>query len=160
MNRPTISTILRRLTTDSDALRDRIAELNEERDAALLLAGDFKFQANDLCRELDDVTADRDRLRAIVGNTEPTPGERLMLDIVRGAPGLLALEYGEAHAKALAAADLAETPGSGWARRVVEDGPDHWFIRRSASPLTGLHKKGFVRREKSGQTYRYWAVTP
>ena len=159
MIRTAISTLLQRLTTDTGALRGRIAELESERDAALCRASDFKNQADDLCRELEDVEAERDRLRAMVGNTEPTASERLMLGIVREMPGLLAKEYGAACAKAEAVAFLAENPNAGWQRKVVDSGPDEYQIALSAKILTGLHKKGLVRREKAGNSYRYWEVT-
>ena len=181
MIRHLLRTALLRLTTDSAALRARVVELEGERDrykvelTGLLLGvghpawlpsvadaiglDDIEADASAVLAAVRKMAADRDRLRALAGNTGPTAGEALMLGIVRETPGLMALEYGEAHAKASAAADLAETPTSGWAKRVVEEGPDHWFIRRSASVLTGLHRKGFVRRDPAGQSFRYWPVS-
>ena len=145
MIRPLISTLLQRLTTDTGALRGRIAELESERDAALCRASDFKNQADDLCRELEDVEAERDRLRAMVGNTEPTASERLMLGIVREMPGASTYDYGRAFAKV----DPA----------YPTDHPYKAIIDNHAKHLTTLHKKGLVRREKAGQSFRYWPVT-
>ena len=144
MIRTAISTLLQRLTTDTGALRGRIAELESERDAALCRASDFKSQADDLCRELEDVEAERDRLRAMVGNTEPTASERLMLGIVREMPGASTYDYGRAFAKV----DPA----------YPTDHPYKAIIDNHAKHLTTLHKKGLVRREKAGNSYRYWSV--
>jgi hypothetical protein len=34
--------------------------------------------------------------------------------------------------------------------------PDHYQIDLKSKPLSGLACKSLVRREKSGNTYRYW----
>lgn len=85
-----------------------------------------------------------DRLRAIAGNTDATPNEALMLNLVRGTPGLLAREYGAMFAK------VDPT--------YPTNDPNQWIIGNNAKHLSALHRKGLVRREQAGQTYRYWVA--
>lgn len=137
MIRQFVKTILTRLTTDVAALRAENDRLTQERE---------RCEANlNTMRQLHALSVDeRDRLRAIAGNTDATPNEALMLDLVRGTPGLLAREYGAMFAK------VDPT--------YPTDDPNQWIIGNNAKHLSALHRKGLVRREQAGQTYRYWVA--
>lgn len=88
-----------------------------------------------------------------------------ILDIVRANPGRTAPEYGHAISLRYRAENLsawqAENPGKTppeWLTRESE--PGDYSVALNSKPLTSLHRKGLVRREKAGQTYRYWPTEP
>ena len=135
MIRRLLSTLLTRVTTDVDALRAENAHLSA-------MCEHYQHESTALERLHDRAVAERDRLRVIAGNTDATPHESLMLGIVRASPGLLASEYGTAFAKV-----DPEYP---------TDNPNMWIVANNAKLLSGLHRKGFVRREREARTYRYW----
>lgn len=165
-----IRTIIQRLTTDVGALRaenvDLRAELEDMR--GRLASSQNAVAYND--RRVDEVyeevyalRAENDRLRTLAGNTEATPAERTVLDVVATMPGATANEIGKA-ASIAGKAKLREewtiehpnTVPSDWMYFMRE--PSVYDITGEAKHLTSLHKKGLVRRERAGQSYRYWPV--
>lgn len=120
------------------ALRQRVHEL--ERENARL-----RDQEQTLIEERDDARGDVEKLSAEVDALQkrglrptPTPGEARMLEIVRANPGLIA-------------SNLALIAFRSEAFKTT--------VSDAARPLQALHKKSLVRRERSGNTYRYWATT-
>lgn len=126
------------------ALRARVHEL--ERDSRYLTHEYNGAVAVLALREAEiaRLTADVDALTKRALRPDPTPSEARMLAIVRANPG----------ADSMALGTLMRFP----------DGEDHSCLEdyagvsRCAGYLTALHKKGLVRREKAGNTYRYWSV--
>lgn len=98
--------------------------------------------------------AEVERLRALAGNTKPTPAEAQLLDVVRANPGALAKEIGRAA--------LIKGGPPDWIRNATDRDTWPWdgHIADACRPLTSLHRKGLVRRERDGQTYRYWPTEP
>lgn len=175
-----IRLLLHRLTTDVPALRRRIAELEaanaeltRERDDLLadsryLDSADAELR-RDIGREFDiadpadsppcwgdivdalrDAHEEITRLRALAGNTKATPAEVELLDVVRANPGALARDVGRLLL-------LKDGPPS-WIRGYSDEDTWPWpgHIADAVKPLTSLYRKGLVRRERDGQTYRYW----
>lgn len=164
MIRTAIATLLQRLTTDTGALRGRIAELEDEVETMRSVAGKFKAEADIICRAHRGVVEERDRLRAMVGNTGPTASEREVLDVVATMPGALAKDIGRQSVAIYREKCRVEwtdaNPGKEpptWAFFVGEIHDSN--IADAVKPLSALHKKGLVRREKAGNSYRYWEVT-
>lgn len=150
MIRRLLSTLIARLTTDVDALRAENAHLSA-------MCEHYQHESTALERLHDRAVAERDRLRVIAGNTGPTAAERAVLDVVATMPGAVAKDIGRAVWQAQADKARAEHG----------DRPVHeytWFTREpydsditdAVKPLSSLYRKGLVRREKAGQTYRYW----
>lgn len=69
------------------------------------------------------------------------------VDGLRANPGRTAPEYGRLVMGTEKPAHWREEFGP-W--------PNSDMVGRESKPLTSLHRKGLVRREKAGQTYRYW----
>ena len=135
-----IRTLLTRLTTDVAALRDELARMADARDQ-------FRREVERLSWELNRATEERDRFRILAGSTAPTPAERAVLDVVARMPGALAKEIGRA---------IVEADGPPpWAVG-VPNWPGDAAIAEAVKPLTALHRKGLVRRERAGQSFRYW----
>lgn len=157
-----IRRLLRTLTTDVDGLRARIAYLEGENGRLADLRDHYKAEADALHALHDRAVDERDRLRALAGNTAATPTEARMLDIVRANPGMLAPDLGMlAHRnncdreRAKAVAEHGEAYAeSGWWNHPFSRGD--YMPTEASRPLQTLHRKGLVRREKAGQTYRYW----
>lgn len=121
-----IRPLLRRLTTDTDALHTRIHQLTDELQAARAELAKLRTLPpvyNAALSRIADLEAEVERLTPLAGNLDATPAELRALEAVRQAT-----EFGGLNRNAYAH-------------------PEH---------LTALHKKGLVRREKAGQTYRYW----
>lgn len=152
-----IRSLLRRLTTDVDALRARIAEL--EADLASETRMHHRWKA-----EADRYFTENASLRILAGNTGATETEREVLAVVNAMPGALAKDVGLAVCEARATAGRAE-----WEAEHPGKAPPDWAwfsgspgdsrIIDAMKPLSGLHKKGLVRREQAGRSYRYWPVT-
>lgn len=103
------------------------------------------------------VLRERDEARAEVARLTPAPGpmdehlteyEMLSLDILRCEPGMLALEYG-----GLLWHRLPRMPCD---RDRTE--PGHWDRVNGSRHFASLVRKGHARREKAGQSDRYWPV--
>lgn len=160
MIRAAISTIVRRLTTDTDAMReahgkDRLEMIYQLKDATDDVWR-LRVQLDDAHHAADELREENTRLRALAGNANPTKSESDMLAIVRLAPGLLAKQYGAMHAAADVRSDLAKTPGDPWLLDRLETPIEPWPAERYTPHLSSLYRKGLVRREKAGPTYRYW----
>lgn len=149
-----IRRLLRTLTTDVDGLRARIAYLEGENgrlaDERDRWRRDFESEAaahSKSIDDLDELEAENGRLLALAGNMAATPAEAALLDVVRVNPGRTAPEYGRLVMGTEKPAHWREEFGP-W--------PNSDMVGRESKPLTSLHRKGLVRREKAGQTYRYW----
>jgi hypothetical protein len=159
-----IRALLRRLTTDVNALRSIIRELDASREQLIADRDKRRDEVGALHRANAALSDENTRLRAIAGSTGATASEREVLAVVRAMPGALAKDIGREAFRASQAMALAEhrkesggaEPGAGW-----------WFTRDAhaaditdaCKPLTTLHKKGLVRREAAGRSFRYWTVT-
>ena len=120
------------------ALRQRVHELERENKAlgeAYARTNTYNARLHDECERLEAENADL-RKRAL--RPTPTPGEARMLEIVRANPGLIA-------------SNLALIAFRSEAFKTT--------VSDAARPLQALHKKSLVRRERSGNTYRYWVTT-
>lgn len=139
-----IRTIIQRLTTDVGALRAELEDMRGRLASSQNAVAYNDRRVDEVYEEVYDLRAENDRLRALAGNTEATPGEAIMLGIVSESPGLLADEYGRMFAKV--------DPHYPTEYATV------YMVKNNAKHLTSLHKKGLVRRERAGQSYRYWPV--
>lgn len=142
----------------------RIARFLLRREIGALRAENAAFakEARDLDMEATRLHCENVELRKRALRPDPTPAEARMLAIVRANPGLLAPDLGMlAHrddcdrARADAVAEHGEAYAtSGWWNRPFSRG-DHMPSEASRA-LQTLHKKNLVRREKAGNTFRYW----
>lgn len=163
MIRTLISTLLQRLTTDTGALRERIATLEQSLVTAEYMRDHHKAEADAFHHLHDSAVDERDRLRAMVGNTGATASEREVLAVVATMPGALAKDIGRQSVVIYREKCRAE-----WADANPGKEPPTWAyfvgeihdsdIADAVKPLSGLYKKGLVRREKAGNSYRYWSV--
>lgn len=154
------------------ALRARVAELEHENKAigeAYARVNVYNRNLNEECDRLiserDDARGDVEKLSAEVDALQkralrptPTPGEARMLEIVRANPGLLTAQLCDLARPGTIAVELEK-----YRREYGEPPANSWLLTGAqtrsedeAQYLTGLHKKSLVRRERSGNTYRYW----
>ena len=147
-----------RLATDVQGLRlqnatleaavaKAIEERQEAEREAVLYVDAMKRAMDDVERLRTDLAwaeAKIKLLRPLAGNTEATTSERLMLDIVGKSPGLLADEY----ARMFAMVD-PDYP---------TEHPSWGILQNHRKHLSSLHRKALVRRERAGQSYRYWVA--
>ena len=131
------------------ALRQRVHELERENAHNALAAEAYKSQLDDVRRDLARVYAERDAIQKRALRPDPTPGEARMLEIVRANPGLTAVALGKL-------AITAMHPDVPW-----NEGDPVFaaYANNEVKHISNLHKKSLVRRERSGNTYRYWATT-
>ena len=121
------------------ALRQRVHELEiENRDLASDLR-DQKMKQQHLINEHHALTK-----RAL--RPDPTPGEARMLEIVRANPGLESPKLGMLALAVEHPSMTMETHGGVYLA----------YANGESKFLSTLFKKSLVRREKSGNTYRYW----
>jgi hypothetical protein len=128
------------------ALRVRIAELEHENKAlgeAYARVSSYNANINAECERLEREIADLQK-RALRPN--PTPGEARMLEIVRANPGLESPKLGMLALAVEHPSMTMETHGSVYLA----------YANGESKFLSTLHRKSLVRREKSGNTYRYW----
>lgn len=125
-------------------LEREIVYLRDERDGAIAVL---------TLRESEIATLQKRALRP-----DPTPGEARMLEIVRANPGLLTAQLCDLARPGTIAVELekyrreyGEPPANSWLLTVAQTRSED-----EAQYLTGLHKKSLVRRDRSGNTYRYW----
>ena len=140
------------------ALRQRVHELERENKAlgeAYARTNTYNARLHDECERLEAENADL-RKRAL--RPTPTPGEARMLEIVRANPGLLTAQLCDLARPGTIAVELEK-----YRREYGEPPANSWLLTGAqtrsedeAQYLTGLHKKSLVRRERSGNTYRYW----
>ena len=109
------------------------------------------------------LTYENVHLRSLAGNTEATASEQAVLDVVARMPGALAKDIGRDVSVAVKArlreAWCAEHPGqtpNDWMYFVRAPGDND--IADEVKHLSSLHKKALVRRERAGQSYRYWVA--
>ena len=120
------------------ALRQRVHELEKENAILLRAVEDLRGTLNHNLDRADKLSAEVDALQKRGLRPTPTPGEARMLEIVRANPGLIA-------------SNLALIAFRSEAFKTT--------VSDAARPLQALHKKSLVRRERSGNTYRYWVTT-
>jgi hypothetical protein len=124
------------------ALRQRVHELERE----IVYLRDERDGAKAVLTLRENEIADL-RKRAL--RPTPTPGEARMLEIVRANPGLEAPKLGMLALAVEHPSMTMETHGSVYLA----------YANGESKFLSTLFKKSLVRREKSGNTYRYWATT-
>lgn len=128
------------------ALRQRVYELERENAHNALAVEAYKSQLDDVRRDLARMYADRDALAKRALRPTPTPGEARMLEIVRANPGLEAPKLGMLALAVEHPSMTMETHGSVYLA----------YANGESKFLSTLFKKSLVRRERSGNTYRYW----
>ena len=133
------------------ALRQRVHELERENRE---LAEDVRLQK----LKQQHLINEHHALQKRALRPTPTPGEARMLEIVRANPGLLTAQLCDLARPGTIAVELEK-----YRREYGEPPANSWLLTGAqtrsedeAQYLTGLHKKSLVRRERCGNTYRYW----
>lgn len=139
-------------------LRQRVHELEKENAILLRAVEDLRGTLNHNLDRADKLSAEVDALQKRALRPTPTPGEARMLEIVRANPGLLTAQLCDLARPGTIAVELekyrreyGEPPANSWLLTVAQTRSED-----EAQYLTGLHKKSLVRRERCGNTYRYW----
>lgn len=133
--------ILRR---ELGALRARVHALEAKVVSVTDMAAHFKAEVDAFHAMHSRVVDERDALQKRAPRPDPTPAEARMLEIVRANPGMDGPSLGV----------RAWAPDEGWHSSLEQ--PE--LTKLHAAHLTALYRKSLVRREKAGNTYRYWSV--